>query len=409
MGKTSRHYLIKGLLYLYCFYAFLTPSAYAQNEPCITLNLTQVKTADAVRILAKFLTLNVVLSPAIKGNVSLYLPCAQSAAAFQLLLEAQDLVQVKKSDVLYIAPRAEVVAKQVAAAKTSAAELAALPLNLRSWQIRYTKAADIAHLLQNNAATLLSARGSTRTDSRTNRLFVQDTAPQLALLARVIQQLDVPVAQLRINTRMVSVDHDFEQELGLRFSAHAPLGNLTLPTAHVFSLAVADLADGTYLDVALAAMENAGRGELISSPSLFTANQQTAAIEAGEEIPYQEESLSGGTAVTFKKAVLRLKVTPQILPGQQVLLQLQVNQDRPSRHIVQGVPTINTRLISTNVQVKSGHTLVLGGIYELNNENAEERVPFLDKIPGVGFLFKQQTKKISKRELLVFVTPEIIA
>jgi type IV pilus assembly protein PilQ len=156
-------------------------------------------------------------------------------------------------------------------------------------------------------------------------------------------------------------------------------------------------------------MENAGRGQLISDPSLYTANQQTASIESGEEIPYQEVSVSGGTATAFKKAVLSLKVTPQIMPGGKVLLQLQINQDRPSSLIVQGVPAITTRQLATNILVNNGQTLVLGGIYEQNNEHTVERVPFLSKIPLLGLLFQQQDVKINKRELLIFVTPKIIS
>jgi type IV pilus assembly protein PilQ len=141
---------------------------------------------------------------------------------------------------------------------------------------------------------------------------------------------------------------------------------------------------------------------------LFTANQQTASIESGEEIPYQEISKSGGTGIAFKKAVLSLKVTPQIMPGNRVLLQLQVNQDKPSNRMVLGVPAISTRQMSTNILVKNGETVVLGGIYEENKENGQQRIPFLGKIPAIGWLFKQFSVTENKRELLIFVTPKII-
>ena len=159
----------------------------------------------------------------------------------------------------------------------------------------------------------------------------------------------------------------------------------------------------------LSALENEGHGELISSPSLFTANQQTAFIESGEEIPYQEISRSGATGVAFKKAVLSLRVTPQVMPGNQVLLQLQINQDKPSNRVVLGVPAIATRQISTHILIKSGQTIVLGGIYEENKENQQQGIPFLCKIPLVGWLFKQQNVTHSKRELLIFVTPKVMS
>jgi type IV pilus assembly protein PilQ len=160
--------------------------------------------------------------------------------------------------------------------------------------------------------------------------------------------------------------------------------------------------------VQLSALENEGHGELISSPSLFTANQQTASIESGEEIPYQEVSKSGATSVAFKKAVLSLKVTPQVMPDHQVMLELQVNQDKPSNRMVLGVPAISTRQMSTHILIKNGQTIVLGGIYESDKEAGQRRIPFLGKIPLVGLLFRHQNSVLRKRELLIFVTPKII-
>ncbi|HSW71329.1 MAG TPA: type IV pilus secretin PilQ, partial [Gammaproteobacteria bacterium] len=168
------------------------------------------------------------------------------------------------------------------------------------------------------------------------------------------------------------------------------------------------LADNSLLDVKLAALENAGHGELISSPSLFTANQQLASIEAGEEIPYQEASSSGATTVVFKKAVLSLKVRPQLLPGKKILLQLHINQDRPNTRLVLGVPTISTRQLLTNVLIPNGQTVVLGGIYEINKEKSKETFPFLAKLPLVGSFFQLNKQRHNKRELLIFVTPRVI-
>jgi type IV pilus assembly protein PilQ len=250
-------------------------------------------------------------------------------------------------------------------------------------------------------------------------ICVQDLPKQIQDVRVLIKKMDIPVQQVLIEARLASVDSDFERELGVNFAVQAPRINreeglvpsVSDPISRNthFSLAVAKLADGSLLDVALSALENEGRGELISSPSLFTANQQTALIESGEEIPYQEVSASGATSVSFKKAVLSLKVTPQVLPGNKVLLQLQVNQDKPSNRIVLGVPAISTRQIATSILINNGQTLVLGGIYESNKEHEEQRIPFLGKIPLVGVLFRQQNAREGKRELLIFVTPKIIS
>lgn len=287
------------------------------------------------------------------------------------------------------------------------------PLVSRLWQIYYAKADDIARMLEDNKNTLISKRGHVRIDVRTNIVYVRDTEDRIREINHLVQRLDIPVRQVLIEAHLASVDSDFERELGLHFSVAQT--NVRENEAPPFSalntrygLAVAKLADGSLLNVQLSALEREGRGELISSPSLFTANQQTASIEAGEEIPYQEMSDSGGTTVTFKKAVLSLKVTPQIMPENQVLLQLQVNQDKPNKRVVLGVPAINTRQISTNILVKSGQTIVLGGIYESNKEEDQQRIPFLGKIPLVGWLFRQQNISNNKRELLIFVTPRIM-
>jgi type IV pilus assembly protein PilQ len=248
-------------------------------------------------------------------------------------------------------------------------------------------------------------------DVRTNRIFLQDTPRQINLVNQFIHEMDVPVPQIDIEVKLASVDYDYERDLGLTFMQTSPDESASTETQGQsrYSLAIAHLPGSALLTVKLAALENAGHAELISSPSLFTANQETASIEAGEEVPYQEVSQSGGTAVVFKKAVLGLKVTPQLLPDKKVLLQLQINQDRPNNKTVLGMPTISTRQIISHVLVKHGQTIVLGGIYELDTQNAEERVPFLSNLPGIGLLFKQQNIKKRKRELLIFVTPKVIA
>lgn len=390
---------------------FFISTASAQNDKALAVDLQNVSIQDALHILAKHIHQNIIISPGVVGTTSLHLKDMSKHEAFDLLLASHDLSKKRMGTTWLIAPRAELIQKQQEELKFQAALSENSPLITRVWQIHYAKAEEIGRLLQEGAGSLVSKRGQVRVDMRTNIVCVQDTAEHLLEIAKVIKRLDVEVKQILIEARLASIDNDCERELGINFDVkpanHNGLGNITAMPKR-YSLAVAKLPDGSELDVQLAALEKEGHGEIISRPSLFTSNQQTASIESGEEIPYQEVSESGGTAVVFKKAVLSLRVTPQVLPGNKVLLQLQVHQDRPSARIVLGVPAINTRQITTNVLVNNGQTIVLGGIYESNREQAEKRLPFLGKIPLVGWLFKQQNMVENKRELLVFVTPKII-
>ena len=308
-------------------------------------------------------------------------------------------------------PRSEWILQKQEEQKLQHIALDAAPLVTRIWQMQYMKAEELVHFIRDSSGTLLSEHGDVHFDARTNQVCIRETEDHLVQLNRLIKRLDVPVQQVLIEARLASVDSDFERELGIHFSTATAAGG---PSAEQeggalrYGLGVAKLANGSLLDVQLAALESQGRGELISSPSLFAASQQSASIEAGEEIPYQEVSRSGATGVTFKKAVLSLKVMPQILPGNKVLLQLQVNQDKPSRRMVLGVPAITTRQVSTSVLVKDGQTLVLGGIFESNRDKLNQGIPYLNKIPLVGWLFQQQNVSQNKRELLIFVTPKIM-
>jgi type IV pilus assembly protein PilQ len=396
------------LLFILCNYMLLLAAPPSQSA----VDFENINLADALHVLAKFTQVNLIVSPSVSGTVTLHLHDTRPADAFKMLLASQGLVKTEIGGIWYIATAAEMIKRKEEDLKLIDATNAAALLSTRTWRIQYAKADEIARFIQDNNASLLSKRGHLRVDARTNMLCAQDLPENLEQIASLIKKLDIPVKQLLIEARLVSVDSDYERELGIDFSVHASAVGAALPETPAgkhYSLAVATLADGSLLDIALAAMENQGHGELISHPSLFTASQQTAVIESGEEIPYQEISLSGGTGVAFKKAVLSLKVTPQIMPGNKVLLQLNINQDRPSNRIVLGVPAITTRQITTNVLVRNGQTLVLGGIYELNKEYDEQRIPFLGKIPVVGLLFQQQNIKENKRELLIFFTPKIIS
>jgi type IV pilus assembly protein PilQ len=406
-------YSIRHFLFISLFYLLLFSHPVHSANANISLDLQNINMPDAIQMIAKFLNMNVIISPSVSGEATLHLREANPTQALDLLLTSHGLTRWRIGHIWFIGPRDEMIKRQQEEVKWQEIREESSTLITQVWQIRYAKADDLARLLKDEHASLLSKRGRVRVDTRTNVICIQDIPEHLTAAHKLIRYLDMPVKQIVIETRLVSVDNDFERELGINFTVMAQPANEDkrgmLFNAGHYSLAAVKLADGSLLDVKLAALENAGHAELISSPSLFTANQQSASIEAGEEVPYQQVSESGGTAVVFKKAVLGLKVTPQVLPGNTVLLQLQINQDRPSNKMVLGMPTISTRQIMTNVLVKSGQTIVLGGIYETNRENGQQRVPFISQVPVIGLLFRQQHTRENKRELLIFVTPKIIA
>ncbi len=381
-------------------FLFFWVSASHATVTKMDLDLLNVNLPDALHLLAKTLNINMMLMPDVSGTVSLHLKNVSAERALELMLATHGLTKILQSNIWLIGPKEELLREQQANVKLQEATDAAAPLATMVWRIRYAKADTIAHLLQDNTGSLLSKRGLLHVDLRTNTIYARDIADHLQTIHHVIQQLDVPVQQVMIETKLVSIDSDYERQLGIHFSE----GDNAVAAGH-YRFAVVKLPNHSVLDIELAALENEGHGELISSPRLFTANQQMASIESGEEIPYQEISVSGATGVAFKKAVLSLHVTPQVLPNNMVLLQLQINQDKPSQHMVQGVPAISTRQLSTHILAKNGQTVVLGGIFETVNGDSQQRIPILGKIPLVGLLFRQQNVLLNKRELLIFVTP----
>jgi len=399
--------MIKVFQWILCVMLSGFGSLAVAHEANVTLDLQNASLPDALRLFAKFLHKNIIVSPMVNGLINLHLQHEQAEAALNALLMTHNLALWKVNDMWYVAPRNEIIKKQQEEIKWQEVTVQAEPLQTQVWQIHYGKADDIVKTLQGQQVSLLSKRGHVSVDVRTNRICIQDVPSSLVVAHHLIQQLDIPIQQVLIEAHLVSVDNDFERELGINFAiVPAPVKN-TFETGR-YSMTYAKLTGGSWLDVQLAALEKMGHAKLISNPRLFTANQQTASIEAGEEIPYQEVSESGGTAVVFKKAVLRLKVTPQILPGNRVLLQMQINQDRPNNKMIQGMPTISTREILTNVLVKNGQTIVLGGIYETVQENGMQGLPFLGRLPWIGLLFSERRIVENKRQLLIFVTPKVM-
>ncbi len=283
--------------------------------------------------------------------------------------------------------------------------------------LHYAKASDLIALLQNKNHHLLSSQGSATADPHANVLWLTDRAARLSQVTEFLRSIDQPVKQVTIAARVVNIDEDSLEELGISFHTHTvPSGgdklHMDLPlaianTGH-FTLALAQLGDGMLLDLELAALEREGRAHIISSPKLTTLDRQVAVIESGEEIPYQEQTANGGTNVSFKKAVLSLKVKPEITAEDKILLNLAVNQDKVSTLSVNGAPAISTQQLQTQVLVADGQTIVLGGIYEESNNHVVEKIPLWSSIPGLGGLFRNKYVRTERKQLLIFVTPHIV-
>ena len=364
---------------------------FAANEQ-ISINFQHIKIRDLLYLLAEHSGKNIIISENISGKTTINLRETSWREALDITLQMQGLGKTETANTIIIAPIGEFEHKGKFFQPTV--------LNLH-----HTSASDIAKILAPSG--LLSQSGKITAESRTNKLVIADASNKIANIASVLQQVDVPIRQVLIEARIVSADTKFSNELGLEFSS----GKNTSPRLHPgkFNMTLAKLTDVSLLDLELAALESEGRGKVISKPKLLTADRQTAYIESGAEIPYQEKTKEGNTSVVFKKAALSLKVTPEVMTNNTINLLLQLNQDKVSPLTINGVPAIDTRKIQTQTLVRSGETIVLGGIYEWSNSNHKVGVPILGKIPLIGLLLQRQEKKSERKELLMFVTPRIVA
>jgi type IV pilus assembly protein PilQ len=285
--------------------------------------------------------------------------------------------------------------------------------------IHYGNAEDVEKLLTAKDSSFLSPEGNINVDKRTNSIWIEDEKDRLNKIRRFIKNIDVPVKQILIEARVVNVDENFTRELGLEFGTTKETENKTidgltmdLPSASTdighFSFTLAKLNSNTLLDMELSALESEGHGKVISRPKLITLDREPAYIDSGESIPYQERTSYGNTNIAFKKAVLALKVTPVIVSPNKVLLYINLNQDKVSAFNVKGIPAIDTQEIKTQVLVNNKQTVVLGGIYEQNNGDVITKIPVLSSIPIVGVLFRHKKSETKRKELLIFITPQII-
>ena len=406
----------------------------------ISLNFQDIPVRTVLQIIADYNGFNLVTSDSVSGNITLRLDGTPWDQALDIVLKVRGLDKRMDGNILMIAPSDELAAREAKELQAQQQVEQLEPLNSEFLPINYAKAADIAALLNNKEATLLSARGNVAVDDRTNTLLVKDTATTIENVRRLLRRLDVPVKQVLIESRMVTVKDNVRDEIGLRWgfsdqqndkawSGTAPGANnlaggtvpalndrwnVNLPVANPagsIAFHVTKFADGTLLDLELSALEQENKGEIIASPRITTANQKKARIEQGTEIPYLEASSSGATTVTFKKAVLSLEVTPQITPDNKIILDLEITQDTRGETVSTGngpAQAIDTQRIQTQVLVDNGATVVLGGIYQQQMTNTTSKVPVFGDIPYLGNLFKRRNDFNEKTELLIFVTPKIL-
>ena len=413
----------------------------------LSLNFQDIEVRSVLQLLADFTGLNLVVSDSVVGNLTLRLKNVPWDQAMDIILKTKGLDKRKAGNVILIAPTDEIAAREKLEleARKQVEELERLRTEFI--KVNYAKAADMAALLKQVDNAILSPRGSVSVDERTNTLLVKDTNTSLSNVRLLLAELDIPVRQVLIESRVVIANDDFSKELGVRFGVSrdsqgtaAPgnaaytsgtiagvkqLGNdepldtlnslnVNLPVqnpAGSFALALAKLPLGTLLEMELSAAQIEGRGEVVSSPRVITADSHTARIEQGVEIPYLELD-DGDATLKFRKAVLSLEVTPQITPDDRVIMDLDVHKDNVGELVSFGsglsAPSIDTREVQSQLLVDNGQTVVLGGIYETEKTNRVTRVPFFSDLPFVGNLFKSTIEVDDRTELLIFVTPKIL-
>lgn len=395
----------------------------------LSLNFQEIEVRSVLQLIGDFTGINVVVDDSVKGTLTLRLQDVPWDQALDIILKTSDLAKRQQDNVLYIAD-AKVMAKREKDALEATRQVQELaPLRTEIINLNYADATEMAALLQSSSGgssengssnSVLSNRGSVSLDRRTNSLLVQDTAEKIDEIRALIKSLDVPVRQVMIESRIVTASDNFTRELGVNFGVsntdNSPTQQLTtdftasVPTtlnAGTLGLALAKFPAGVKLDLELSAAQVEDRAEIVASPRIITSDKNRARIEQGVEIPYQEKTSSGATNTSFKKAVLSLEVIPHITKDNRINMELVVNRDSVGE-VFNGIPSISTREVETQVLVENGQTIVLGGIFEESKLNGSTRVPFFGDLPIVGHLFRNNTHSNDKSELLIFVTPKIV-
>jgi type IV pilus assembly protein PilQ len=433
----------------------------------LSFNFQDIEVRAVLQIIADFTELNLVASDTVQGRITLRLENVPWDQALALVLKTKGLDKRLEGNVMMIAPAAEIAERerQELSTKKQLEELA--PLRTEYLRVRYANAKDMFELFRskggnggnnsgNNSGgsqstgSVLSDRGQAVVDERTNSIIVTDTADRIEAFKRLVEQIDIPIRQVMIEARLVIANSNFRRELGVRWGGitygankngivegagkldglksdpGSPYEVLTgqpgkstnMANDHVVdlgvenpagSIAAAILTDNGFLDMELSALENAGYAEIVSQPKVVTSDKQKAMIKSGKQIPFQEASASGATTTSFKDAILKLEVTPQITPDNNVIMDLVITKDSLGDITATGSITIDINQIETKVLVPNGETVVLGGVFGVDTNKIDVKVPVLGDIPYLGRLFKRSINSESKTELLIFITPKIIA
>ena len=430
----------------------------------LSLNFQDIEVRAVLQLIADFTELNLVASDTVSGSITLRLKNVPWDQALELVLKTKGLDKRLVGNVLMVAPAAEIAERerQEIEAQKQVQELA--PLRSEFIRIRYADAKDLMTLFErksggnrggeDNGEDILSERGRVVLESRTNSLLITETSAKLEEIRRLIKQIDVPIRQVQIEARIVRANSDFDQSLGVRWGgAYTKVGSSNIKSVNaniednnatttnlieaanngdpsfevvpgmISDLGVAGSAGSfalgyigrdIFLNLELSALESKGRGEIVSQPKVITGDKEPAIIKAGTEIPYPESSTNGETTITFKEAVLSLDVTPIITPDDRILLDLLINQDTVGQLVIATglggqIPTIDTTELKTKVLVGNGETVVLGGVYETVDVESTTKVPFFGDLPYIGRLFRRTTVEKDKSELLIFITPRILA
>jgi type IV pilus assembly protein PilQ len=413
----------------------------------LTLNFQSIAVREALYVISDFINsngipMNMIISDSVSGTLTLRLKDVPWDQALDIILQSKGLDMRKNGNVIQIAPREELAAKEKLNL-TSYQDIAELEaLHTESFRLSYQKGADVVAILRGTASgptaglataavnnSILSKRGNVVVDQRTNTLFVKDTPTNLEEVRKMIKQIDIPVRQVMIEARFVNAQTSFSQSMGGKLSMPTrpvpgvgtgtsiggtqallyPTANLNVPSVTAYGGATLQLFNASatkVLQLELSAAESDGTSKNIASPRVVTADSTEASIATGMQIPYQTTS-NGGTTTTFAQANLSLKVTPQITPDDHINMKVDVNNDTQGAMTNAG-PIIDTNKITTQVLIENGGTVVIGGVYTLDETDSVSKVPLLGDIPYVGWLFKSKTKTESKKELLIFITPKIL-
>jgi type IV pilus assembly protein PilQ len=402
-----------------------TDAHLAPDDKPISLNFQRAELGAVLNAFAQFTGLNVVASDRVRGTVSLRLDKVPWRTAFDTLLDVNGLAMERHGNVIWVAPLADLAARERQRFEAHARAADLEPLASRTFELHYARAEDVRRLLTGTGAQrVLSKRGAATADPRTNLLFVTDLDGRLQQIAALLATVDRPTRQVLIEARIVEGEHGFSRNLGVKLSMAAANADgsakgwtgsaydLSARPISGFDAATAGLtlfaAGATrLLNIELSALEADGRGEIVSSPRVVTADRMKAVVEQGTELPYQAKVGQGVSGVQFRRATLKLEVEPQIMPDGRVVLDLDVAKDSVGEQTDAG-PAINTKHVQTRVEVEDGGTVSIGGIYATDDRDDVTRVPVLGKIPLLGALFRHRAHRDQRSELAVFITPRVV-